>query len=174
LLANKDAQKHTTSKKELDNMRALIARDLADASLAGLSADRRFATAYNADKQTIGLLQRRHVRIEQVKAIGKESNSLEEVESGLMHSELSVYTLYEDPRRDEWQTKMVPALQAISLRKLQAKTGLSREDADRRTVGTPQISPKKPEAACSNRPKISQENARPRKETVNIYAVQGP
>ena len=29
-------------------MRALIARDLADASLAGLSADRRFATAYNA------------------------------------------------------------------------------------------------------------------------------
>jgi hypothetical protein len=45
LLANKDAQKHKTSKKELDNMRALIARDLADASLAGLSADRRFATA---------------------------------------------------------------------------------------------------------------------------------
>ena len=31
LLANKEAQKHKTSKKELDNMRALIARDLADA-----------------------------------------------------------------------------------------------------------------------------------------------
>lgn len=29
-------------------MRALIARDLADAKVAGLSADRRFATAYNA------------------------------------------------------------------------------------------------------------------------------
>ncbi len=29
-------------------MRALIARDLADATVAGLSADRRFATAYNA------------------------------------------------------------------------------------------------------------------------------
>jgi N-acyl-D-aspartate/D-glutamate deacylase len=40
LLANKEAQKHKTSKKELDNMRALIARDLADAGLAGLSADR--------------------------------------------------------------------------------------------------------------------------------------
>jgi hypothetical protein len=38
-LANKEAQKHKTSKKELDNMRALIARDLADASLAGLSAE---------------------------------------------------------------------------------------------------------------------------------------
>jgi N-acyl-D-aspartate/D-glutamate deacylase len=40
LLANKEAQRHKTSKKELDNMRALIARDLADAGLAGLSADR--------------------------------------------------------------------------------------------------------------------------------------
>jgi hypothetical protein len=48
LLANKEAQKHKTSKKELDNMRALIARDLADAGIAGLSLDRRFATAYNA------------------------------------------------------------------------------------------------------------------------------
>ena len=29
-------------------MRALVARDLADSKVAGLSADRRFATAYNA------------------------------------------------------------------------------------------------------------------------------
>ena len=35
------------------------------------------------DKQTVGLLQRRHIRIDQMKYIGKESNSLEEVESGL-------------------------------------------------------------------------------------------
>ena len=47
-VANKEAQRHKTSKKELDNMRALIARDLADADIVGLSADRRFATAYNA------------------------------------------------------------------------------------------------------------------------------
>jgi allantoicase len=47
--------KHKTSKKELDNMRALIARDLADASLAGLSADRRFATAYNAALQAANM-----------------------------------------------------------------------------------------------------------------------
>jgi hypothetical protein len=33
LLANEGAQKHKTSKQELDNMRALIARDLADAAL---------------------------------------------------------------------------------------------------------------------------------------------
>jgi len=55
LLANKDAQKHKTSKKELDNMRALIARDLADAGLAGLSADRKFATAYNAALQAANM-----------------------------------------------------------------------------------------------------------------------
>jgi hypothetical protein len=55
LLANKEAQKHKTSKKELDNMRALIARDLADAGIAGLSADRRFATAYNAALQAANL-----------------------------------------------------------------------------------------------------------------------
>jgi len=52
-LANKDAQKHKTSKKELDNMRALIARDLA--GLAGLSADRKFATAYNAALQAANM-----------------------------------------------------------------------------------------------------------------------
>jgi N-acyl-D-aspartate/D-glutamate deacylase len=55
LLANKEAQKHKTSKKELDNMRALIARDLADAGIAGLSADRRFATAYNAALQAANM-----------------------------------------------------------------------------------------------------------------------
>lgn len=55
LLANKEAQKHKTSKKELDNMRALIARNLADAGLAGLSADRRFATAYNAALQAANM-----------------------------------------------------------------------------------------------------------------------
>jgi hypothetical protein len=41
-------QSHRTSKRELDDLRALVARDLADATVAGLSADRRFATAYNA------------------------------------------------------------------------------------------------------------------------------
>jgi hypothetical protein len=55
LLANKDAQRHTTSKQELDNMRELIVRDLADAAVPQLSADRRFATAYNAALQTANM-----------------------------------------------------------------------------------------------------------------------
>ena len=45
-------QPHTTSKLELDALRAVIERDLHDASIPGLSADRAFATAYNAALQT--------------------------------------------------------------------------------------------------------------------------
>src|SRR5437870_2470357 len=36
-------------------MRALVTRDLADAAIAGLSADRRFATAYNAALQAANI-----------------------------------------------------------------------------------------------------------------------
>ena len=41
-------QPHTTSRQELDGLRAVVARDLNDACVPGLSTDRRFATAYNA------------------------------------------------------------------------------------------------------------------------------
>jgi hypothetical protein len=52
LLAEHKVHPHSTSKKELDALRELIARDLADAGIKGLSADRQFATAYNAALQT--------------------------------------------------------------------------------------------------------------------------
>jgi uncharacterized protein len=39
---------HTTSRHELDGLRAIAERDLNDANVQGLSADRQFATAYNA------------------------------------------------------------------------------------------------------------------------------
>jgi hypothetical protein len=76
------------------------------------------ANGNTCSKQTIGLLQRRHVRIEQIKYIGKESNSLEEVDAGLIHSEQNVYTEYPDPRRDEWQTKILPVLKNAVLSSL--------------------------------------------------------
>ena len=62
------------------------------------------------DRQTIGLLQRRHIRVEQIKCIGKESNSLESVEDGTAQSEPNVYTEYVDPKRTEWIAKIQPAL----------------------------------------------------------------
>jgi uncharacterized protein (UPF0332 family) len=52
LLQEGRIHRHTTSRKELIELRRLIARDLADAALTALSEDRRFATAYNAALQT--------------------------------------------------------------------------------------------------------------------------
>ena len=42
---------HQTTKSEIDDLRAVIQRDLADAAIVGLSDDRRFATVYNAALQ---------------------------------------------------------------------------------------------------------------------------
>jgi hypothetical protein len=83
------------------------------------------ATGKPCGKQTLGLLQRRHVQIEQIKCIGKESNNLEEVEAGLHHSAENVYTEYTDRRRDEFQTKILPALRKIPVPLLIQMSGLS-------------------------------------------------
>jgi hypothetical protein len=45
-------------------------------------------------RRTVGLLQRRHIYIDSIRYIGKDSNSLEEVDAGLANSEQSVYTEY--------------------------------------------------------------------------------
>ena len=49
---------HITSPQEIQNLFKVIDRDIADAGVAGVSADRRFATAYNAALQlaTVALL----------------------------------------------------------------------------------------------------------------------
>ena len=51
LLQEHKAHRHRTSLQEVTELRRLIARDLADASIPALSEDRRFATAYNAALQ---------------------------------------------------------------------------------------------------------------------------
>ena len=51
LLAARKIHTHRSSKQELDELRAVVKRDLADAALPALSEDRRFATAYNAALQ---------------------------------------------------------------------------------------------------------------------------
>jgi hypothetical protein len=68
------------------------------------------------ERQTVGLLQRRHLKVEQIKCIGKESNSLESVEDGTAHSEVDVYTDYADPKRTEWIVKIQPALKKAKLK----------------------------------------------------------
>jgi hypothetical protein len=44
----------------------------------------------------------------------------------LVHAEENVYTEYPDSRRDEWTTKILPALKNISLSRLIKMTGKSR------------------------------------------------
>ena len=56
-----------------------------------------------------------HVRIGPHTNIGKESNSLEEVQAGLVHDEENVYTTYDDPSRGHWQTATLPAVRQASL-----------------------------------------------------------
>jgi hypothetical protein len=73
-------------------------------------------TGHASDQTTIGLLQRRHIQIDGIEYIGKESNLLEEVAAGSIHDPNRVYTHYPDIRRDEWVTRVVPALKKLSLR----------------------------------------------------------
>src|ERR1700691_4830708 len=51
LLAARKVHTHQSSKQELDELRDVVKRDLADAALPALSEDRRFATACNAALQ---------------------------------------------------------------------------------------------------------------------------
>lgn len=51
MLAARKVHTHQSSKQELDELRAVVKRDLADAALPALSDDRQFATAYNAALQ---------------------------------------------------------------------------------------------------------------------------
>ena len=48
LLNSQRIKLHRVSPQELDDLRAVVERDLSDAGIEGLSTDRRFATAYNA------------------------------------------------------------------------------------------------------------------------------
>lgn len=86
-------------------------------------------------KQTIGLLRRRHVRVDRIIYIGKESNRMEEIESGIIHSPESVYTEYPDPRRDEWREKILPALEGLPVSALVKLSGKSRSMLFRARTG---------------------------------------
>ena len=66
-------------------------------------------------RQTIGQLQRRHIKVDEIKFIGKESNSLESVDEGMVHSDKDINTEYSDPKRSEWTIKIQPALKRPSL-----------------------------------------------------------
>jgi hypothetical protein len=63
------------------------------------------------------------VRIDSITPIGKESNTLEEVQAGLVHDEQNVYIEYPDPRRDYWSREVVPALRKLPLNVWERESG---------------------------------------------------
>ena len=78
-------------------------------------------------RQTVGPLRRRGVRTlpELLTYVGKESNRLEEVETGLGHDPDEVYMEYVDPGRDPWRALVLPVLREMPSRLLAEATGLS-------------------------------------------------
>ena len=54
----------------------------------------------HAVDQIAGLLERRHIKVESLYYVGKESNYLEDVEFGLMHDPDEAQPKYLDPSED--------------------------------------------------------------------------
>ncbi len=77
-------------------------------------------------KNTAGLLQRRHVQVDEIRFIGKESNLIEEVDAGLIQSDHDAYTEYVDARRDDWECRIRPALKKVTISVLCEETPFCR------------------------------------------------
>ena len=87
-------------------------------------------------RQSVGLLGRRHVRIEDIHFIGKESNQLEDVEERGAADAADVYTEYPNARRDEWVTKWLPLLRSTPVPQL-LRRGVSRATIYAARAGRP-------------------------------------
>ncbi len=66
-------------------------------------------------RQSTGPLQRRHIEVAEIKFIGKESNSSESVDEGMVHSDKDIKTGYSEPKRSKWVIKIQPALKKLPL-----------------------------------------------------------
>lgn len=97
-------------------------------------------------------------RVGQIIYVGKESNRLEEIESGTIHSAQNVYTEYPDPRRDEWQTKIMPVLKKLRVAALIKLSRKSRSMLTRalagRSIPAPRIH------NCSRQPSVGSAQSR--------------
>ena len=74
---------------------------------------------------SLGLLGRRPVQLGSLIYIGKESNALEQVELGLIHSLDEVRRSYPEPGASWWEVVVLPELRKVPLKTLVAATGLS-------------------------------------------------
>ena len=65
------------------------------------------------DRTTVGLLARRTVHATGITYVGKESNRVEDVEQGLVHSWCEVLGRYHDDD-SEWRNVLMPKLRDMS------------------------------------------------------------
>jgi hypothetical protein len=76
------------------------------------------------DRASHGLLSRRPVQLGSLVYVGKESNALEQVGQGLVHSRKEVQPVYQPPQTTPWDLIYRPAVCLIALERLVAVTGL--------------------------------------------------
>ena len=81
-------------------------------------------TGRPCSRSSIGLLVRRPVQVASLTYIGKESNALEQVELGLIHSLDEVRLSYPEPGASWWEIVVLPELRKVPLKTLVAATGL--------------------------------------------------
>jgi hypothetical protein len=79
---------------------------------------------------TVGLLQRRHVHVVDIRSIGK-ANELEAVQAGQVHDLDAVVTEYRDPRRDPWHRFILPVSRDMTKGALHRATGISERQIQR-------------------------------------------
>lgn len=82
------------------------------------------ANGERCDRSTKGLLQRRHLRVERIRLVGKESNRLEDVEQGIVHDWGEVTNVYYDPQLDPWPN-VLNSLRPFPARQLAKIAGIS-------------------------------------------------
>ena len=70
------------------------------------------------EKQSRGLLGRRHVVCQSIVYIGKESNNVEAVEEQTLTDPTTAYTIYP---RDEWESKWLPLLRSTHVPQILGK-----------------------------------------------------
>ena len=78
-------------------------------------------------RETVGLLQRRHVTAHTIAHIGKEANQLDQRESGQLTADDATGMLleYRNPSVDTWRTDDLPRLQQFPFKEMAALAGLS-------------------------------------------------
>jgi hypothetical protein len=87
--------------------------------------------------RTVGHLHRRAVFTsrDHVRLIGKESNRLEDVQSGLIHDHAQVITEYSDPVNGVWLSTVLPVLRMLPSAHAARESGLSVRSVNRAKAG---------------------------------------